>query len=205
MRPVVHHVIGGVLAYAVTYALIGLPTVPRTPEYLHVDPPNEFVALEAYRAGGEPLWQAVGWFPVNAHNIPVDISTGTQEVSWVNFVFPGARWLGVIVGWLGLVPFVACFVIGFAIAVTSPRSTPIARSVGAYMTVGDVPALVASTIRFSGAVGPVDATFTLVMGYPADRWLLPAVAAPLLFGSLGAFLGRSPLLEPFRDRIVSDT
>lgn len=156
MRPVVRRVTGGILAYSVTYALTGLVTVSRTTEHLHlqVDHPNEFGALDAYRAGGEPLWQAVCWFTVNAHYIPVDISTGTQEDYFVNFVSPGAGWLGVIVGWLGLVPFVACFLVGFAIAVTSPTSTPIAWSVGAYRTVGYVPALVASTILFSGSSGP---------------------------------------------------
>lgn len=122
-----------------------------------------------------------------------------------NFASEGPGWLGVIPSWLGLVPFVACFLVGFAIALTSARSTPVAWSVGAYMTVGCVPALVVSTILFSGTVGPVDATFTLIDGYPADRWLIPAVAAPLLSGSLGAFLGGSPLVASALDRIASTT
>jgi hypothetical protein len=206
MRTVIRRVGGGVLAYLATYALIALLTAPRMTEYLRLDEREALAALEIYRGAGEPMWQAVGWLTVNAHNVPVTIRTDEGTVATItNFVLDGGGWLGVLPGWLGLVPVVACLLVGLAIAVTSPRSVPVTWSIGAYMTVGYVPALLASTVLFSGTVGPVDAKFVLIQGYPADRWLLPTIVAPLIFGSIGAFVGRSPVLDSALDRIASTT
>lgn len=192
MRTALQRIGAGALAYVVSYVLIGLVTATRIDRYLVAEPDKGVTILEAYQSAGSPLWQAIGWFTLNAHGVPIDVA-GVRDTG--NFVHEGSLWLGVVPGWVGLVPMVACLLVGAIVTARSLGPSPVPLGVGAFMVPGYLFAVLASTVAFSGAVGPVDASATLISTYPADRWLLPSLVSPLVFGSLGALLGRSSLLE----------
>ncbi|UPV74995.1 hypothetical protein M0R89_02755 [Halorussus limi] len=197
MRTSLRRIGAGAFAYVVSYVLIGLVTVPRFDQYLTHDPSNAVGVLDAYHSAGSPLWQAVGWFTLNAHAVPINVGSGD-----VNFVSDGAMWLGIIPGWLGLVPMVACLLVGVAVTATS-RSSPVPVSVGAHMIPGHLFAMLVSTVAFAGAVGPVTASASLTVNVRDGRWLVFVVLSPLVFGSLGALLGRSPVLTATIERLRS--
>ena len=204
MRTALQRIAAGALAYIVSYVLIGLVTIPRLNQYLRPNREGVVTVLEVYHSAGSPLWQAIGWFTLNANGVPINIYTGSgNAIPTVNFVSDGSLWFGVIPGWFGLVPMVACFLVGVVVAATSRPPSPFPLSVGAYMVPGYLVALLASTVVFAGGVGPVNASVKLIDTYPADRWLLPTLLTPLLFGSLGAFLGQSPFLKSNVENMVS--
>lgn len=206
MHTVLHRIAAGALAYVVSYVLIGLATVPRIGQYLTPYPGNGVTVLEVYRSAGSPLWQAIGWFTLNANGVPVTISVGAGNVvPEATLVHEGSVWLGVVQGWLGLVPMVACLLVGVAVTARSNGPSPVPLSVGAYMVPGYLFAVLASTVAFSGTVGPVDASATLFSGYPADKWLIPVLLSPLVFGSLGALLGQSSVLESAFGNLLSES
>lgn len=201
MRSTARSLFAGVAAYTLTYFLVGLATVGRLGTYLAVGPPGGPSLRAVYQDAGGPVWQAVGWLTLNAHGVPLRVAVPDGAiVTLANLLVNDGKWLGTIPGWVGLLPAVACLLAGAAIVATSEPPTPVGWHVGAGMTAGYLGAVLISTVLFSGTVGPVDASFTLIDGYPADRWLLPAVLAPLLFGSAGAMLGRSPALRAAADR-----
>lgn len=206
MRTALHRLAAGALAHVVSYALIGLLTLPRLGRYLTYDPGNGVTVFEVYRSAGSPLWQALGWFTLNANGVPITVTTESGNViSMANFVNEGAAWLGVIQGWFGLVPMVACLLVGVAVAVRSRRPSVVPLGVGAYMVPGYLLAVFASVVAFAGPFGPVDASVTLFSTYPADRWLIPVLTTPLVFGSLGALLGQSPVLTSTVERLQSES
>ncbi|MFC4447789.1 hypothetical protein [Halorussus aquaticus] len=202
MRTALHRIAAGALAYVVSYVLIGLATVPRLGRYLVRASDDAVTVLDVYRSAGSPLWQAVGWFTLNAHGVPIDIAA-VRDTG--NFVSDGAMWLGILPGWLGLVPLVACLLVGVTVTATN-RSSPVPMGVGAYMVPGYLVALLLSTVVFAGGVGPVTASARVLLpgSYPGGRWLLLVVLAPLVFGSLGASLGQSPVLTATVERLRSD-
>lgn len=192
MRTVLHRIAAGALAYIVSYVLIGLVTVPRLGQYLAHDSGN--AVLDVYHSAGSPLWQAIGWFTLNANGVSISVGQNTT-----NFVADGA-WIGVIHGWIGLVPMVACLLVGVTVAVRSPPPSPVPLSVGAYMTPGYLFAVLASTVVFTGSGGPVDATAMSRATYLDGQWLVYVLFTPLVFGSLGALLGQSPVLTATIER-----
>ena len=183
MRTALQRIAAGALAYIISYVLIGLVTVPRLGYYLAHDSVNGVTALDVYHEAGRPLWQAVGWFTLNANRVPINVGLGTT-----NFLSGGREWLGVIYGGVGLVPMVACLLVGVAVAVRSSPS-PVPLSVGAYMTPGYLFAVLVSLVVFAGRGGPVDASAVLFAGYPNGQWVVFVLLTPLVFGSLGALLG----------------
>lgn len=199
MRTALHRIAAGAVAYIASYVLIGLVTVPRLGQYLTHDSGNAVTVLDVYHSAGSPLWQAIGWFTLNANGVPVSIAAGQDTT---NFVADGA-WLGVIHGWVGLVPMVACLLVGVTVAVRSPPPSPVPLSVGAYMMPGYLFAVLASTVVFTGSGGPVEATAMLRATYLNGQWLVYALFTPLVFGSLGALLGQSPVLTAAIERLRS--
>lgn len=203
MRPALQRIAAGAFAYVVSYVLVGLVTATRVVEYLP-DSGDGLTVLEVYQSAGSPLWQAVGWFALNANGVPISVAAESGNVvAMENFLRDGSLWLGLVPGWLGLVPMAACLLVGAAVAVRRRPPSPVALGVGAYMVPGYLLAVLASTVAFSGTVGPVDASVTLLTWYPPERWLLPTLLAPLVFGSLGAFLGGSSVLESAVDDLLS--
>lgn len=205
MRTALHRVAAGVFAYLVSYVLVGLVTVPRLGQYLTRGPSNAVTVLDVYHSAGSPLWQAIGWFTLNAHGVSISISSKSgHPVGAGNFVHAESLWLGIIPRWLGLVPMVACLLVGVAVAATS-RSSPVPTSVGAYMAPGYLFAMLLSTVVF-GPVGPVTASVSInpLTQYLGGRWLPLVVLSPLVFGSLGALLGQSPVLTDTIERLRSD-
>ena len=198
MRTVLHRIAAGALAYVVSYVLIGLLTVPRLGEYLAHDSGNAVAAFDVYHSAGSPLWQAIGWFTLNANGIPISVGTDAT-----NFVSDGTVWLGMIHGWVGLLPMAACLLVGATVAVRSQSPSPVPLSVGAFMTPGYLVAVLASTVVFSGAVGPVTASAQLRLSIWDSQWLLLVLLLPLVFGSLGALLGQSPILTDTIERVRS--
>lgn len=201
MRTALHRIVAGALAYIVSYALTGLLTVSRLDRYLVRASDDAVTVLDVYHSAGNPLWQAIGWFTLNAHGVPIDI-TAVRDTG--NFVADGGMWLGVLPGWLGLVPMVACLLVGVAVTAVN-RSSPVATSVGAHMVPGYLFAMLSSTVVFAGAVGPVNASATVLLpgDYTGGRWWILVVFSPLVFGSLGALLGRSPVLTATVERLRS--
>ncbi|UPV99454.1 hypothetical protein M0R88_13105 [Halorussus gelatinilyticus] len=200
MRTALRRIAAGALAYVVSYVLTGLVTVPRLGRYL-VQGSYSAAILDVYHSAGSPLWQAVGWFTLNAHGISVDVAAVRNTG---NFVYEGALWLGILPGWLGLVPVVACLLVGVAVTARG-RSSPVPVSVGAYMVPGYLFAVLLSSVAFAGALGPVAASASIapLRQYLGGRWLLLVVLAPLVFGSLGALLGQSPVLTATIERLRS--
>ncbi|NEU55935.1 hypothetical protein [Halorussus sp. MSC15.2] len=203
MRTALHRIASGALAYVVSYVLIGLVTVPRLGQYLVRASDDAVTVLDVYHSAGSPLWQAVGWFTLNAHGVSIDIAA-VRDTG--NFVSDGGMWLGILPGWLGLVPIVACLLVGVAVSATN-RSSPVSMGVGAYMAPGYLFTMLLSTVVFAGTVGPVTASARVLFpgNYPGGRWLLFVVLTPLVFGSLGAFLGQSPVLTATIERLRSDS
>lgn len=194
MRTALHRIAAGALAYVVSYVLIGLVAVPRLGQYLTHDSGTAVAALDVYHSAGSPLWQAIGWFTLNVHGVPISGLPGG-----VTYVSDGA-WLGVIHGWVGLVPMVACLLVGVTVAVRRSPPSPVPLSVGAYMTPGYFFAVLASTVAFTGPFGPVDA---LVSTGRYGQWLVYVLFTPLVFGSLGALLGQSPVVTATIERLRS--
>lgn len=206
MRTALHRIGAGALAYVVSYILVGLVTVPRLGQYLTLDSNNAVTLLEVYRSAGSPLWQAIGWFTLNAHGVSIAISSKSgHTVAGGNLVHGESLWLGFIPGWLGLVPMIACLLVGVAVSATNRFSSPVPAGVGAYMAPGYLFAVLLSTVVFAGAVAPVTtaARIAPLRQYLGGRWLLLAVLSPLVFGSLGASLGRSPVLTATIERLRS--
>jgi hypothetical protein len=198
MRTVLRRIAAGALAYVVSYVLIGLVTVPRLGEYLTRESTNAVTALDVYHSAGSPLWQAIGWFTLNANGVPIRVAGDTT-----NFVANGTVWLGMVHGWVGLIPMVACLLVGAIVVMRSPSSSPVPLSVGAYMMPGYLVAVLASTVVFGGEVGPVTATASLRLNIWDSQWLLFVLLLPLVFGSLGALLGQSPILTATIERLRS--
>ncbi|WP_276300930.1 hypothetical protein [Halorussus lipolyticus] len=201
MRTALHRIAGGALAYLVSYLLVGLVTVPRLDRYLRRSSDEAVTVLDVYHSAGSPLWQAVGWFTLNAHGVPVDVVAVRDSG---NFVADGAMWFSAIPGLLGLVPMVACLLVG-AVLTARSRSSPVPASVGAHMVLGYLFATLLSTAVFAGAVGPVSASASVLLpgDYAGGRWWLVVVFAPLVFGSVGALMGQSPLLTATIERLRS--
>ena len=196
MRTLLHRIVAGAVAYVVSYVLIGLVTVPRVGQLLTQKAGNAVTVFDVYRSAGSPLWQAVGWFTLNTHGVLIDIAAvrGSR-----NLVSTGAAWLGMIHGWIGLIPMVACLLVGVAVAVRGPSPVPL--SVGAGMAPGYLFVMLLSTVLFT--VGPVTSSASLWLTIRDVEWLLFVVLSPLVFGSLGALLGRSPVLTATIERLRS--
>lgn len=201
MRTALHRVAGGALAYLVSYLLVGLATIPRLDRYLRRSSEEAVTVLDVYHSAGSPVWQAVGWFTLNAHGVPTDISA-VRDTG--NFVADGAMWFGAIPGWLGLVPMVACLLVA-AILTARSRSSAVPASVGAHMVPGYLFAMLLSTAVFAGPVAPVNTSAKVLLpgDYAGGRWWLLVVFAPLVFGSLGALVGQSPMLTATIERLRS--
>lgn len=201
MNTALQRVLAGTLAFVVSYVLIGLATVTRIAQYLTPDTIPGVTVLEVYRSAGRPQWQAIGWFTLNVHGIPVTVSIDKGHlVSQELLVHEGALWLGIVPGWFGFAPMVACLVVGAAVA-TRGGPTPSA-AIGTWMAAGYFVAVLLSTYLFSGAVGPVNAHFDLIGTYPPEKWLLPVILYPLVFGSVGAYLAQSHLIRAQYERIA---
>lgn len=208
MRTTARSLLAGVAAYIGTYLLIGLFTITRLAGYLQVASPTARSLVAVYRDAGSPAWQAIGWLTLNAHGIPLTVTVEAGRiVSLANLLGSDGKWLGLVPGWLGMVPAVACLLAGAAVTATSDPPAPVGWHVGTAMVGGYVAAVLASILVFSGTVGPVNASFALIGNYPPDRWLLPVVLAPLLFGSLGAAVGRTPTVRSAirRARVIPAT
>ncbi|WP_158058426.1 hypothetical protein [Halorussus halophilus] len=204
MRTALHRIAAGALAYVVSYLLVGLATVTRIDNLLTLDSATTIDPIVVYQSAGNPVWQAIGWFTLNAHGVPVTIANETGNVvAAMNFVHHQGAWLGVIQGSLGLLPMLACLLVGLGVTLRSCQS-PVPLSVGAYMTLGYLLAVFASTVVFSGTVGPIDASFALPMNIRSTRWFIFVLLTPLVFGSVGAFLGRSPVFESAFERLAPE-
>lgn len=177
MRTALHRIGAGALAYIVSYALIGIVAV-----------------LDVTHSVESPLWQGIGWITLNVHKVPIAALSGR-----VNPISDGG-WLGLIHSWVGLIPMVACLLVGVTVAVCRQRSSLIPLSVGAYMTPGYFFAVLASAVVFTGPFGPVDA---LLSTGRFGRWLVYVLFTPFIFGTLGALLGQSPVLTATIERLRS--
>lgn len=205
MRTALQRIVAGALAYIASYVLIGLVTVPRLGQYLTHDPGDAVTALDAYYSAGSPLWQAIGWFTLNAHAVPTTISSKSGRiVASGNLVHAEPLWIGIIPGWLGFVPIVACSLVGVAVTATGRSPSPVPVGVGISMVPGYLLAVLLSTVVFTGAVGPATASVSLPLNVRDGRWLPLVVLSPLVFGSLGALLGQSPVLTATVERLRSD-
>ncbi|WP_458187325.1 hypothetical protein [Haladaptatus sp. NG-WS-4] len=184
----------GIGTYLLSYLLVGLATIPLLPRILQPsrDPSGEARMLWlAYTDAGQPVWKAVGWVLLNAHFIPVNAHFRGAGLS-------GGTTVGVVGGyeWLYLVPVVACLLGGAAIVVLSDDSSPVAPAVGSYLAVGYVPTAVLSAPLF--AINTSKAG--VGMGDESGHLFLRGVLAvrprrlPLVFGTLGAIVAKSPLL-----------
>lgn len=198
MYAALRRVIAGACAFVLTYLIVAIVAASRISHYLTPDPGNGPTVLSAYRAAGEPLWQGIGWLALNTLGIPISVSVEPgYVVVHANLVYDGSLWFGVIPGVFGFVPMVACLLAGAGVVALSPTPSPVPLAVGAYMVPGHLSAVLVATFLFSGAAGPVEASFALTTLYPTAKWLIPTVVSPLLFGSVGAFLVQSPLIHRF--------
>lgn len=78
-------------------------------------------------------------------------------------------WLGVIPGWLGFMPMIACLLVGVVMTATRRSQSPVSLGVGVHMVPGYLFGVLASIAVFAGAVGPVNASVTLFDTYPLDQ------------------------------------
>ncbi|MXR40425.1 hypothetical protein GRX01_03525 [Halobaculum sp. WSA2] len=202
MYAALQRVLAGACAFVLTYLVVAFVAASRIARYLTPDSGNGPTVLDAYRAAGEPLWQAIGWLALNTLGVPIGVSVESGYViRHANLVYDGSLWFGVVPGVFGLVPMVTCILAGAGVVVLSPTPSHVPLAVGTYMIPGHLSAVLVATILFSGAVGPVEASFTLTTLYPPTKWLIPTVVSPLLFGSAGAFVVQSPFVQSILNRL----
>ncbi|RBI60278.1 hypothetical protein DMJ13_18210 [halophilic archaeon] len=149
----------------------------------------------AYTDAGQPFWKAVGWVLLNTHSIPVD----------THFIGPslsGGTTVDVVGGyeWLYLVPAVACLLGGAATVVLSANSSPIELAVGSYLAVGYAGTAVLSASIFEINTSKAGVGMMMRLSTWNMTWLIAIVGYPLVFGTLGAFIAQSPLLQDIQFR-----
>lgn len=187
MRVAYRRIIGGVLTYALGFVLTGLVAYPWLDQILRGAPGSSSGPYHVYRIANEPLLTAVGWILLSVHRAEMVV----RQPGMVGHLNP-VQQAGF--GWLLVVPAIACFIGGLVTGLTSSRSTPNSVFVGMYQAIGYVFAM---TVSFFLLRLRVIDSGTSIMASPdilSILWLFPAIALPLIFGSLGAFLSRSPIV-----------
>lgn len=197
MRTALRRATVGVGTYVAAYLLMGLATVPVRSRILKATFPasgsGESVSAlwHVYASAGRPVWKAVGWILLDAHLVVLRVAPEPNSITWKNpLVVAG-------VDWLYLVPAVACVGGGVAVVRVTSEPAPVALAVGTHLAVGYASAAVASAFAFRLAVGTASVAPALVNPVSL-AWPIAAVGFPLVFGSLGAVVGRTPLP---RDRL----
>lgn len=197
MNRALHRLGAGVGTYGLTYLLVGLVTMPLFPRILQS---SRWAAGEslplwmAYTEVGRPFWKAVGWVLLGIHRIPLDVRYRPPEATLGRDVLLVAGY-----EWLYLVPAIACFLGGAATVALSADSSPIDLAVGSYLAVGYAGAAVLSTVLFRVTTTKASVR-PLLLGHWNPAWLLLIVGYPLVFGTIGAFAAKSPLLQRIQVR-----
>lgn len=176
MQPSSRRLFAGVLTFGLAYVLTALVAFPWQSHLLPASP-------EA------PYWIAAGWILLATHGAEMVVFqpgtiSHTNPVSDAGFQ------------WLLVVPILVSFIAGVVTVRTSSLSSPVSTAIGGYLTVGYLSATTLSFFVFRVSV--TTDTGTTVTGHPdvlSILWLLPAVFVPLVFGSLGAWSGKSPMLD----------
>jgi len=91
---------------------------------------------------------------------------------------------------LYLAPVAACLLAGFVVVRLPEENAPVPAAVGAFSTVGYVGALVASAFALRVEAGGLEA-FPSLFNFGTLQWVVVAPLFPLVFASLGAFVGTS--------------
>jgi len=160
---------------------------------------------QLYTDAGQPVWKAVTWLVLGVHFVPLRVLGPRGNWAWQTLMRnqTGAP------DWLYLIPAIACFAAGMTVILVSSEPDPIEWAIGSHLAIGYTAAGVASavvsrlTIETAIVLGrvPVDAPATIVprLINPVSLiWPLAMVGYPLLFGSLGAVVGQSSLVQKSR-------
>jgi hypothetical protein len=175
MRSRTRRLLAGVVAFGLSYLLTAVVAFPWADRLVPASP-------EA------PYWVAVGWILLAAHGAEIVVAQ-PGAISHTNPVFDAGF------QWLLLVPTVASFLVGLVTLRTSHLSAPRPTRTGTYLAVGYLAATVASFAAFRTSVATgAGTTVTAGPDVLSALWVLPAVLVPLVFGFLGAWVAKSPLL-----------
>lgn len=185
MRPRNRRSLAGVLTFALAYVLTAVAVLPWKSRFLHFDP-------------DAPYWIAAGWAFLATHGADVVVSQ-PGRIGRLNPVYEAGF------QWLLLIPIFASFIVGLVAVRTSSLTAPVATSIGGYLAVGYLSATVASFFLFRSST-TIDggATVTVQPDVLSVLWPLSAFLIPLVFGSLGAWSGKSPLLDALFDTETTD-
>lgn len=192
MNRALHRLGAGVGTYGLTYLLVGLVTMPLLPQMFQS---SRWAAGEslplwlAYTEIGRPVWKAIGWVLLGTNRIPLDVKAQTPELMVGRDVMLVAGY-----EWLHLIPAVACLLGGAATVVLSTDSSSVEMAVGSYLAVGYSGAAILSTVLFGVSTSRAIVR-PLLLGYWNPFWMLFVVGYPLVFGTVGAFAAKSPLLK----------
>lgn len=184
MRLTLQRAAAGVAGYLLAYAFTAVLTLSRLPRVLgrHVTRPGWQQYWEYYVAAGRPTAEVVGWLLLSAHRVPMmTVEPGSRGVS-VPAVFAAGT------PSLYLVAPLACLLAGFTATRLPNESAPVETAVGVFMTVGYVAALVASAFFFRVDTGQLE-VFPALFNSASLQWVVAAPLVPLVFGTLGAFVG----------------
>ncbi|MFC4451776.1 hypothetical protein [Halorussus aquaticus] len=187
MRVALQRVLAGAAAYLLAYGLAAALTLYRLPTLLgrHLEPSRRQQYWEYYVAAGEPTEAVVGWFLASAHRVPMMTVTdpGSTGVSAADVFAARAPSLY-------LAPAIACLVAGFVAARRPWERAPVPVGVGAFLTVGYAAAFVASAFQFRVDTGS-ELAFPALFNFGSLQWVVVVPLFPLVFGTLGAFVGTS--------------
>lgn len=196
MSNALRRVLAGGVAYLLAYALAAALTLHRIPDLLFrgASESNWEHYWDYYVAAGEPTAEAVGWFLLSAHRVPMmAVASGSRGVSTSDVFAAQAPSLY-------LAPALACFVAG-ALAVRFPTErAPVPVGVGAFLTAGYLLALVASAFLVRVDTGARE-LFPALFNFGTLQWIVVAPLYPLVFGSLGAFVGLSAAVPELRSAV----
>lgn len=180
----------GVGTYIAAYLLMGLATVPVLSRIMKATFPGvegSSALWHTYTAAGQPVGKAIGWTLLNAHLVTLRIAPEPNSITWKNPLV----WAGV--DWLYLAPAVACVIGGVAVVRSSTQSDPIPLAVGTHLAIGYASAFLVSVFVFRLTIGTATVRPSLIS--PASVvWPLAVIGFPVVFGSLGAVLGRTSVL-----------
>lgn len=184
MRPRNRRLVAGVLTSCLAYALTALAVLPWKARFLHYNP-------------DAPYWVAAGWAFLATHGADIVVSQ-PGRIGYLNPVYQdGFQWLLVF-------PILASFVGGVvAVRMSSLRAT-VSTAIGSYLAVGYLFATFASFFLFRTTTTTDGATVTVQSDVLGALWVFPAFLIPMVFGSLGAWSGQSPLLDTLFDEEATD-
>ena len=175
MRPRNRRLLAGVLTFALAYALTALAVLPWKARFLHYAP-------------DAPYWIAAGWAFLATHGADVVVPQ-PGRIGHLNPVYQdGFQWLLAF-------PILASFIGGVVAVRTSSLTAPAPTAIGSYLAVGYLSATIASFFLFRTTAVVDGTTVTVQSDVLGVLWVFPSFLIPLVFGSLGVWSGRSPLLD----------